>query len=285
MNTALIMLYSVVLLCMFPGVFSWGFLGHELVGGLAQEYLSTTASGFVVDLLTDFHGSMEKAGPWADEIKYHEGWGWSSELHYVDSAKDWECTYVPKEHTDGKDVVGAISNYTSRLVKLSDKDEQNIALKFIIHFVGDIHQPLHVGFVSDLGGNEITGTFYNYSDNLHAMWDTYIMSDIVDRDFDGDDVKFKAYLLDQMQTTFSRKVKTWLKEGSSEPSTWAAETAKLACDYAYVDSNGKHIKDGFSLADDYYDFTKPVVKQQLMKAAARLAGLINAIVERKGVTK
>ncbi len=65
-------------------------------------------------------------------------------------------------------IYGAITNFTVQLAKQTG-DEQYVALKFATHFLGDIHQPLHCGFGSDLGGNDITGTFLGESGNLHHV--------------------------------------------------------------------------------------------------------------------
>lgn len=214
-------------------------------------------------------------------IKYDAGWGWSAPLHFADTTKDWQCTYIPSEHPDGICVVGAIANYTKRLLASDEQADENIALKFLIHFVGDIHQPLHVGFASNLGGNTLIGDFFSYKDNLHAIWDTFIIDHIVETAFSRSQDDFKSYLSKLLTTKYAKEMKIWMSEGMGEEASWASETASNACKFAYVNSTGSHISDHFSLSLPYFLFTRDIVELQLVKASARLAGLLNAIFDHK----
>jgi hypothetical protein len=106
---------------------------------------------------------------WADNILYPDtdpdylNWQWSKQLHYVDT-QDWACVYDREKDcnwTSGQRCVdGAIQNYTGRLAdSQEDPIQREQALQFLIHFIGDAHQPLHAGFAGDRGGNEIHGKF------------------------------------------------------------------------------------------------------------------------------
>jgi len=156
----------------------------------------------------------------------------------------------------------------------------------VIHFHGDIHQPLHVGFIGDKGGNEIEGTYFGSSTSLHEIWDTGLINSRIQYDFDGSQTKYLDYLLGQLNTTWKEMANEWsicnstatsdeLETSFACPNEWAVESAKVACNYAYVDQNGDHIANGFALAGPYFDFTKTTLDQQLSKGGIRLAATMN----------
>jgi len=156
------------LLASSESVYGWGLDGHALVAGIAQTLLTSESLTFVRDHLpSSVAGNMSMVASWADNILHpdpNNNWEWSKQLHYVDT-QDWTCGYDQTRDcnwTSGQRCVdGAIQNYTSRLAdSQQDPIQRQQALEFLIHFVGDAHQPLHAGFKSDLGGNEIYGKLY-----------------------------------------------------------------------------------------------------------------------------
>jgi len=176
-------------------------------------------------------------------------------------------------------VAGALNNYTARLVDSSLPASQiNEALKFLVHFAGDIHQPLHVGFTTDEGGNTIDGVFEGEADNLHYIWDTPLVrlriTDIGNQD------AYVGYLLKQIQTVWSNNATSWAACPSGLnvcPDPWAEESIVLACTHAYLDSLGNKIASGFNLGDSYYDFNQNVIDMQLAKGGVRLASILNRL--------
>jgi len=259
----------------FVPVQGWGNIGHEAVGAVAQQLLNKDVDTIVSTLLASDSGSMSTAATWADQIKRESGYTWSEELHYIDTP-DKECGFDPvKDCPSSKCVSGAIKNYTARVTKTQDVDAQTEALKFLIHFVGDIHQPLHVAFASDRGGNSIKGHFFTYEDNLHSIWDTYIIEDRIKNDFGGSNSDYIDYLVGLATGDWSSSVQSWMTHEVEQPDTWAVESAAAACKYAYVDTNNQYISSGFTLADDYYQRSVPVIENLLVKAGARLAAVLN----------
>jgi len=223
---------------------------------------------------------------WADEVREDKTWKWTAPLHYVDTA-DWACTFdYDDDCDDDMCVVGALHNFTKQINPSSKMrprgsiDWQKDSLKFVIHFVGDCHQPLHVSFASDEGGNKIEGTFEGKKDNLHAVWDTAIITKRMSDDFDGDQDEYTAYLLGQVQGPWADMALQWSAcEGDALECSddWATETAGIACTHAYKDQNGDIIPDNFDLGDDYYNFNSGVVDQQLAKAAVRLSATLQRV--------
>lgn len=162
----------------------------------------------------------------------------------------------------------------------------NVALKFVIHFIGDIHQPLHVGFTSDEGGNTQIGTFEGtYGRRLHQVWDEDMIEKRINDDYQGDNSTYLQYFMNRIQSgDWKNQVSEWQACPSSEPSninacsiSWAQQSVGLACSTAYVDQDGNKIQDGFDLEDPYYNFAYPVAELQIARGGIRLANVINAI--------
>jgi len=264
----------------------WGQVGHALVASVAQALLNTSASSAVINLLPDVNGSMAAVASWADQIR--KTYPWSAELHYINTP-DWKCDYsydrdCQLDGVMGICVDGAVQNYTDRLTDMSlPFDQQNEALKFLIHFVGDIHQPLHVGFTTDKGGNTFEGKFNNKKVNLHEIWDTSIVAERIANDFGGNQSSYLVYLVNQIQGAWSNDAFEWSTCSSPTrysdcSADWAAESITAACDYSYVEADGTtHIKTGFSLGDPYYERNMPIVETQIAKAGVRLANVLNAL--------
>ena len=126
-------------------VLSYGRIGHTLTGNIAQQLLSSEAKSLVQKLLPEVNGDLGRAATWADEIKSDRSWDWAKPLHYVNPANDnppLKCSYVGEaDCPNGICVVNAIRNFTS-LFAIESKT-RNEHLKFLIHFIGDLHQPLH----------------------------------------------------------------------------------------------------------------------------------------------
>jgi hypothetical protein len=253
---------------------AWGNDGHALTASVAQKFLSSGAQNLVQKLIG---ADMSTVASWADQVKFTPEYEWSGMLHYIDTP-DWECGFTySTDCIKDQCVAGAIANYTTRLLS-SDTNGQIEALKFLIHFAGDIHQPLHVAFASDEGGNTEKGTFMEYSDKvLHAIWDSYIIYERMDNDFSRSESLFLNHLLNRTTGDLASKVASWNSYTKGAENTWAAETAKIACQYAYTDQSGNHITDGFNLQNGYYQFVLDIVEQQLIKGGVRLAAMLNKL--------
>jgi hypothetical protein len=197
---------------------------------------------------------------------------------------DWACDYTASDCPNNVCVVGAIQNYTQRLTTQTGA-EQQYALKFLIHFCGDVHQPLHIGFASDYGGNEIHGSFLGYDTNLHHVWDTSVIYQRIDSTFNRDQGAYARFLTQAVQAggNFSTAAAGWTQCSSASspswlcPDEWAGVSASLACTHAYTGPTGTRIADNFSLGTPYYEWAWPVVDQQLAKGGVRLAYVLNKV--------
>jgi len=267
----------------------WGPTGHITVATIAQGLLSDNASKQVLKLLPDNDGQLAEIANWADEVRDEPAYAWSAPLHFINTP-DWKCDYERSRDciSNGEKnfcVDTAIQNYTKRVQDSSiGFDQQQEALKFLTHFVGDIHQPLHVGFITDKGGNTLYGDFMSSSTSLHDVWDTHIIDELLSKDFKGNSTALPAYLLKQIQSgTYMHNVTTWQQCPDSTPDNacspeWASESVGFACNYSYVEADGHtHIANNFDLKTDYYDRNYPIVELQLAKGGVRLANVLNLI--------
>jgi hypothetical protein len=149
----------------FVFAYGWGSVGHRIILRLAQNELTGLTPDWIQYLVPwDWNGNLSAMAVWADEILYpntnstdFDNWQWSRPLHYI-NIPDWSCNYlIERDCINDFCIDGAIRNYTKRLENEFDDIQHQEALYFLIHFVGDIHQPLHTGFKSDFGGNNIRG--------------------------------------------------------------------------------------------------------------------------------
>ncbi|KAI0631753.1 S1/P1 nuclease [Trametes polyzona] len=199
---------SFCVLAVTRSTIAWGTLGHQTVGYVAQEFLAPKALAFVQSSLgSTYNESLGPAAPWADSVRYVSAYRWSAPLHFVDaedSPLSGSCSVQEtRDCGDGDCILTAIANYTSRVAKTSlSKAQRQEALKFLDHvcptasrFLGDIGQPLHVE-AYEVGGNDISAKCSGSSTNLHAAWDTGMVSKNID---DNHGVDVKAYAADSSQ--------------------------------------------------------------------------------------
>ncbi|HEY6515570.1 MAG TPA: S1/P1 nuclease [Steroidobacteraceae bacterium] len=244
---------------------AWGREGHRIVALIAADRLTPAARAQVADILgADARNAMEGTSIWADEIRDQrpETGRW----HYVDieiSAKGYDAA----RDCPGGDCVVAQILKDERLVADSRlaTPARAEALRFLIHFVGDLHQPLHCADHHDRGGNSVQVKLGGEEKNLHSVWDTAIVSGL------GDDPVAVAADLDSQITP--REAEAWRRGG---PVDWANESFAIAKHDIYGPLRGAHAEDGaIQLPDDYVLRERPVVAEQLEKAGVRLAMVLN----------
>ena len=161
---------------------AWGRLGHSVVADLAQQHLNPVAEAEVERLLAPEHTrSLADVASWPDQMQDDPAlatlWKQTRRMHYV-NFNGAGCDYVPPQDCrDGQCIVGALAHYVAVLSDRTQSDEtRRQALKFVVHFVGDIHQPLHAGYRNDKGGNAYQVQFAGKGSNLHRVWDSGLLS-------------------------------------------------------------------------------------------------------------
>jgi len=148
---------------------AWGPVGHRVVAELAYGQLSPAARQHVDALLTQEPGAtLGSIASWADETRSQETYAW----HYVNFPRG-QCEYLPeRDCPGGQCVVAQIDRQLAVLASDAEPQARLIALKYVVHFIGDIHQPLHGSFGDDRGGNTYQLQADGQGSNLHAWWDS-----------------------------------------------------------------------------------------------------------------
>jgi len=272
--------------------------GHQIVGDIAYYELTTRTRAAVLGILQNDddpkYRRLYGATVWADDIKdkdhpQHNEFRWARRLHYVNLPED-RHNYVESEDCKTKYdcpddlpcphlecVVAAIEFYVDVLKNDHSSSEQKlIALKFIVHFVGDIHQPLHAGLRSDTGGGSIEVRFFNTDTNLHSVWD----SGLIRREIKSEGWNYQdgwKKLSDELRGTITDEQRA-LWKSELDPREWAKESAILAQSVAYANpTEHRRLRDNDLLRTQYYDKSLPVVEECLKRGGVRLGALLNSI--------
>jgi len=148
---------------------SYGPEGHRLAGHAAESSLCTDARAEVARLGDG--QDLGELGLWADQIRSDPAYADAAPWHYMNL--DDDASIAAFEHPPEGDVLWAIGHFRARLADRSLTDaERAEALKFLVHFIVDLHQPIHVGRADDRGGNTVELRFRGNVTNLHRFWDT-----------------------------------------------------------------------------------------------------------------
>lgn len=167
---ALLPTVAAVLALAFPAspTHAWGPTGHRVVGLVAERYLSPATARAVAELLGP--DSLAEVATWADDMRSDPTWSPFEFFHFA-SVEDGQ-TYEQSEKNSKGDIFTALARFESML---ADKSlpalERRQALAWLVHLMGDLHQPLHVGRAADQGGNKILVLWFDQPSNLHSVWD------------------------------------------------------------------------------------------------------------------
>lgn len=148
--------------------FGWGQTGHRVVGRVAEGQISPAAAAAVAELLGP--DSLAEVSTWSDDIRSDPAWKFAEPFHYV-SIEDGQ-TYEQATKNPAGDILTALPRFEAILAdRNAPALERRQALAWLVHLVGDLHQPLHVGRAADLGGNTVLVLWFNEPSNLHTVWD------------------------------------------------------------------------------------------------------------------
>lgn len=235
----------------------WGQNGHRVTGEIAQQHLSSKAKKAIEKILNG--QSLAMVSTYADEIKsdprYREFGPW----HYVNMAAG-ETKYNPATANPDGDLLLAMKKCKALLQdKNTSAEDKAFYLKMLVHFVGDLHQPLHTGRGEDKGGNDIQVRWFNDGANLHSVWDTRMIESY---NMSYTELASNTPYLSKQQVKqiASGNFDSWMyesKELSKEVYASAEVGEKLGYQYMYV--------------------WFPKVMEQLQKGGIRLASVLNDI--------
>lgn len=294
-----------------PVTRAWGCKGHQTVAYLAEKHLTPEAQQMVQTLLNDNPidpalkrwcnnaglDEMANSATWADD--YRDKDKSTAEWHFIDIPLDAKPGQVDPFCSATGCVTQAIAK---QLVILKDKNQSGtnraMALRFIIHFTGDLHQPLHTSTNNDRGGNCVPVKYFGhnphgkngaYTPNLHHVWDT----EIVESDMQNSDPEAFAETLDK---EYADSFAEW-QQGGMQLDAWAWDGHQHAVDIAYgalgarivaekADPNAKTCTDDRNIGQRmfhkhivigtaYQEQAVPVVEERLAQAGIRLAMILN----------
>ncbi|KAF2841472.1 S1/P1 nuclease, partial [Patellaria atrata CBS 101060] len=268
-----------------PTVYAWGTLGHTTVAYVAQHFVSAKTAKWAKSILNDTSDSyLANSATWADSYRYTAEGGFSSVFHYIDALDNppQTCNVVfERDCPEEGCIVSALANYTQRVKsKKFPAIEVQKALKWIIHFTGDITQPLHDENLM-IGGNLINVTFNGLATNLHASWDTRIP----EKRIGGYNLTYASSWASTIthsieKGAYRKSKKSWLRNLNvrhplSTAMTWARDGNSFVC--TAVIPNGVEAVERKEIGGDYADMAFPVVEQQIAKAGYRLAAWLNLL--------
>jgi hypothetical protein len=249
---------------------AWGKTGHRVVAAIADTQLSGLARAHVREILGGAE-SLDEAANWPDEMRSAPGQFWqktATPWHYV-TLNGIIYDHAPSEG----DALEALNHFRSVLLdpKASIADKQ-MALRFVVHIVGDLHQPLHNGKCCDRGGNDVKVTWFGKPTNLHAVWDSQLV--------DEEQLSFSELAAKLERHTSPQDVIDWW---DINPRDWMSESAEIR-DTLYPPpgtpakkgAKGKDAKVPELSYGYVYKFT-PVMERRLQQGGVRLAAYLNAI--------
>lgn len=234
----------------------WGKTGHRVIGQVAQEHLTPKTAAAVDALLGGM--SLAFVSTYADEIRSDSRYNYLAPWHYVNMDKD--VRYLQAEKNPKGDIITAIE-YCKKVLKSqeSTKADKAFYLKLLVHFIGDIHQPMHVGRKADRGGNNVKLTWFGEPTNLHRLWDT----DLIEH-YNMSYTELAAHLPKRSEQEKENCMKAPLLD-------WAHESQDLA-NMIYANTP-EHAALGYVYHYQHFD----TVRARLLEAGLRLAATLNTI--------
>ncbi|GEP49823.1 endonuclease [Flavobacterium noncentrifugens] len=249
MKTKFYLFVTITLLAVTKS-FAWGEKGHSLVAEVAFHYLDDKTKATIMSYLDGMN--IEDAANWMDAIKTDPKNKYMSPWHYVNFEKGSAVV-----ETSGDNILFVLDKTISELKnrqKLS-KDEIKTRILYLFHLIGDLHQPLHVGYASDKGGNNYQLNYKGKGTNLHSFWDSGI---IKERNITLQDcLDAKQYSPAELKALQKTDVVAWAVESRS------------FLDGVY--NTGNKVNDG------YVDTNSPIIEVQILKAGIRLAGTLESV--------
>jgi hypothetical protein len=233
---------------------AWGPNGHRIVARIAENHLSEEARRAVTVILGP--ETLAHVAVWADDIRSEPAWSKAAPWHYI-SIDDKETLETTARAPEG-DVLSAMQQMEATLRDAkADPRARSEALRFLVHFVGDVHQPLHVGRRADRGGNGTAVSWFGQRTNLHAVWDNSLI--------ESEKLSFSEFaeFLDHARL---REIREWQAASYAD---WIRESKALR-EQVYAIGKG-------DLGFEYAYKNLPVVKRRLLEAGIRLAGKLNEI--------
>jgi len=242
-------------------LFGWGTEGHRLVVRIAGGMLTPAAQIEIARLLAPGE-SLAALASWADDVrperKETEPW------HFINIPINGAGLNMKRDCPPQGCIISKIAEFRAQwrdpAASLTERRE---ALLFLIHFLGDLHQPLHCADHHDRGGNDVPVLFFGEATNLHLLWDVELLQHMPAED---------QLLQSMMALLTSERVGQWSR-GSVED--WAGESFHLAQNAVYGTLPASAHGEPILLGKPYQRAAEPIVREQIAKAGVRLAAILN----------
>ncbi len=246
--------------------FGWGQKGHDTVAFIAENHLTPDTRHAVESLLDG--KSMVYYANWLDNASNTTEYAYSKTWHYKNI--DDGMTFEEAPELESGDIVKALDN---QIAVLQDpaalRKEKQLALKMVIHFLGDIHQPMHMGHASDRGGNKWNVSYFGRSSNLHSVWDSSLPESAH---------KWSYTEWQKQLDRLSPEEIISITEGGT-PERWGKETFEITKDVYETTPQD------YNISYDYIARWTPVIENQFMKGGLRLADLLNSIFDHEYIQR
>ena len=234
----------------------WGSTGHRTVGEIAEQYLSKRAKRKIRKLLNG--QSLAVISTYSDEIKSDEKFNKYRPWHYVNFPFD--STYEEHPKSEKGDIIMGINTCMDVIRDVNSTNEEKIFhIKMLVHFFGDLHQPLHIGLAEDRGGNRFQVQWFGDGTNLHSVWDTHMIENY---NMSYSELANNSQQLSKLQINE-------IQNGSIID--WMYESRKLCVDIYNNTEVGEKL--GYRYMYDYME----IIRWQLLKGGIRLAGVLNEL--------
>ncbi len=249
-------LSAIIVVSVIPA-FSWGQKGHDTTAAIAERNLTPTAKHALDSLLEG--KSIVYWANWLDNASHTPQYAYTKTWHYKNIDEGYSYEKAPL--LESGDIVRALER---QILIAQDStrsvEDRRLAIKMIVHFLGDIHQPMHLGHASDRGANNVGVKFFNRDTNLHSVWDSNLPEAAHKWSF--------TEWSDQIDRPTQVEKNEILKGTISD---WAKETFNI-CTRVYEET-----PQGTNISYDYIAKWTPTIENQFLKGGLRLADILNSI--------
>lgn len=239
-----------------PKVWAWGKIGHRVVGQVGQSFLTEKTKKMVAEILAG--QSLADVSNFADEVRSDPHYDEYIPLHFVTIGRGQ--TYESSLRNAKGDVIVGIEKFSQILKDQSQPmDKRKEALSYLVHLIGDLHQPLHVGVAEDRGGNDIKVQWFGKESNLHKVWDEQMLQ--------FEELSYSEYAAMLERLYPPTKAQEWM---NGDARSWASESQNLR--------DSLYPKAGESDLNYVYHYQhKAIAYQRLYQGGVRVAYQLNLL--------
>jgi len=252
----------------------WGMDGHKIIASIAYNRLTETAQKSVATFIPG--NALPDIASLPDDFNHTPNGKWSASFHYCNLPRD--ATEFLMSDCPAYCVVKSIKNYTAILYSESkvlnsrcdlSHGVEPCALSFLVHYVADIHQPLHVSYTDDRGANSIEVNFFGQKTNLHSVWDEKIIRKWNNNWYSA------TKELNVMINDKPMLIKKYLND--MNPIHWADESYDYVTSTVYNFTTSNSRTKELEIGQEYFERSLPIIQERLIAAGVRLANLLNII--------